>query len=184
MKTSYKPLSKDNWEDFENLFGKNGACGGCWCMWWKLPRKDFALSKGDKNREHMKNSVENCSPGILLYEDNVPAGWCAVERRENYPQIEKSRNLKRIDDKPVWSVTCFYIAKDFRRKGYSVQLLKYAKKYCAQQGGKILEGYPNDIGKETPPPFIFTGTLKAFLQAGFIEVARPSRTKVIVRSKV
>jgi GNAT superfamily N-acetyltransferase len=184
MKTSYKPLSPENWNDFETLFGKNGACGGCWCMWWKLPRKDFALTKGDKNKDLMKESVIKNSPGILLYDDDVAAGWCAVEPREQYPQLERSRSLKRIDDKPVWSVTCFFIAKAFRRKGYSMQLLKYAKKYVAGQGGKLLEGYPNDIGKESPPPFIYTGTLNAFLKAGFIEVARPSRTKVIVRSKV
>ncbi|MDB5227655.1 MAG: family N-acetyltransferase [Bacteroidota bacterium] len=92
--------------------------------------------------------------------------------------------MKRIDELPVWSVTCFFIAKEYRRKGYSVELLKFAKKYTKQQGAKWIEGYPNNVEKESPAPFIFTGTLNAYLKAGFKEVARPSERKVIVRSKL
>src|SRR4051812_43424299 len=124
---TYKPLTRETWSDFEKLFGSNGACGGCWCMWWKLSRKSFAAAKGERNKETMRSMVcdYNASPGIILYEGKEPAGWCALEPRENYPQLEKARTLKRIDDKPVWSVSCFFIAKPYRRKGYSVELLKY-----------------------------------------------------------
>ncbi|MDB5227656.1 MAG: GCN5-related N-acetyltransferase [Bacteroidota bacterium] len=58
MKTSYKPLTKETWKDFEILFGSNGACGGCWCMWWKLGRKDFAANKGDGNKKLIRSIAE------------------------------------------------------------------------------------------------------------------------------
>ena len=32
------PLTPERWADLEELFGENGACGGCWCMWWRLKR--------------------------------------------------------------------------------------------------------------------------------------------------
>ncbi len=48
------PLTIARWLDFELLFGKNGACGGCWCMLWRLPRKQFECQKGETNRKAMK----------------------------------------------------------------------------------------------------------------------------------
>ena len=48
---TYKELSKSTWNDFETLFGNNGACGGCWCMYWRLKNKDFKINKGDGNKK-------------------------------------------------------------------------------------------------------------------------------------
>ncbi|MDO9301632.1 MAG: GNAT family N-acetyltransferase, partial [Anaerolineales bacterium] len=82
------------------------------------------------------------------------------------------RALKPIDDQEVWSITCFFVEKKHRRKGITVELLKAAVDYVKTQGGKIVEGYPVDVKKEAPAPFIFTGTAAAFKKAGFIETAR------------
>lgn len=185
MKTSVQALNAANWDDFETLFGKHGACAGCWCMWWKLPAKEFAAGKGDKNKQGMRQLAESeHSPGLLLYENGVPAGWCALAPREAYPRLESSRTLKRIDEKEVWSVPCFFIAKNFRGKGYSVALLKAAKLFAKKQGAKILEGYPHDLKHTAPAAFIWTGTLNAFLKAGFREVSKAGKSRLIVRSKL
>ena len=44
---SAKPLTPAQWEDFTTLFGERGACGGCWCMLWRLPPKQFKEQKGE-----------------------------------------------------------------------------------------------------------------------------------------
>ena len=44
------PLTPQRWADLERLFGANGACGGCWCMWWRLKRPEFDAGKGEGNR--------------------------------------------------------------------------------------------------------------------------------------
>ena len=102
--------------------------------------------------------------------------------RQAFPALERSRILKRVDDQPVWSVVCFFIAKTYRRQGLTVSLLRAAVKYARQQGARIVEGYPEDPKKANiPPPFAFTGLASAFLQAGFVEVLRRSETRPIMR---
>jgi len=87
-------------------------------MWWKLKRSDFMKQKGEENRKALKKLTDSGEiPGIPAYVGAEPVGWCAVAPREAYPALERSRVLKRVDDKPVWSIVCFYVAKQFRRKG-------------------------------------------------------------------
>ena len=108
-------------------------------------------------------------------------GWVAVEPRTAYPKLAYSRALKPVDDQSVWSVTCFFVAKPFRRKGITIELLRAAVDHVRHQGGKIVEGYPVDAQKNMPAPFIYTGTASAFEQAGFKEVARQTPTRPIFR---
>ncbi|TAN52584.1 MAG: GNAT family N-acetyltransferase, partial [Betaproteobacteria bacterium] len=106
MKLQFHPLTPQRWDDVQALFGPRGACGGCWCMWWKLPRAQFARQKGDGNRRAFRRIVKaGTVPGILAYADGQPIGWCAVEPRAAYPALARSRVLAPLDDRPVWSVT-------------------------------------------------------------------------------
>lgn len=124
-------LDITRWNDFVTLFGERGACGGCWCMSWRLKKSDFQKQKGAMNKEAMKRLVvQNESIGVLAYIDGKVIGWCAVAPREVYLKLANSRVLKRIDDQPVWSITCFFITKAYRRKGISSVLIKGAINYC------------------------------------------------------
>jgi GNAT superfamily N-acetyltransferase len=178
------PLTPERWDDFTQLFGPRGACAGCWCMYWKLPRKDFTAGQGDKNRLIQKGIVASGqTPGLLAYVDGIPAGWVAVEPRDNYPVLNNSRILKPIDEISVWSVTCFFVAKKYRNQGLTVALLKAAIGHVAKQGGKVVEGYPVEPREaaKAPPVFVYTGLASAFKQAGFIEAGRRSETRPIMR---
>jgi len=176
-------LTPERWFDLEKLFGQHGACGGCWCMWWRLPHSEFMCNRGEKNKEALKNIVDSGEiPGILAYLKSQPVGWCAIAPRETFPKLERSRILKRVDDKPVWSVVCFFIAKAFRGKGVSVKLLKAAVDYATEKGAKIVEGYPVEPKKgRTPDGFAYTGLASAFRKVGFVEVTRRSETRPIMR---
>lgn len=180
---NFFPVTKENWKDFEQLFGEKGACAGCWCMSWLLSKKDFDANKGAGNKKKMKKLVDsNREPGILAYIKNEPVGWCAVAPREKYIRMEKSRVLQRIDDKPVWSIVCFFIHKDYRRQGLSVELLNAVKAFVKIKKGKIIEGYPVEpkSGK-TADVFAWTGLASAFRKAGFKEIIRRSDTRPIMR---
>jgi GNAT superfamily N-acetyltransferase len=183
----FHPLTKDRWADFEQLFGERGACGGCWCMLWRLKRSEFEQRKGAGNRQAMKALVEEGHvPGILAYANQEPIGWCAVAPRTAYPALERSRILRRIDDEPVWSVTCFFVKKEYRRMGVTVRLLQEAVKHVRAQGGGWVEGYPVEPRTDQPIPaaFAWTGLTSAFLQAGFTECERRSDTRPIMRCQV
>jgi GNAT superfamily N-acetyltransferase len=180
---TFKPLATKTWEDFATLFGERGACGGCWCMSWRLTRSDFDKKKGEGTRRAMKKLVVNGEQiGIISYMDNKPIGWCAVAPREKYIKLENARVLKRIDDEPVWSITCFFLAKDFRRKGLSVEILKGVIDYCGKKKVKILEAYPIlPYYNNMPAAFAWTGFLSSFESAGFKVAKRWSKARPIMR---
>ncbi|HWR37234.1 MAG TPA: GNAT family N-acetyltransferase [Clostridia bacterium] len=179
----YKPLGPATWADFEELFGSRGACGGCWCMSWRLSRADFNSGKGERNKALMRGAViagEN--PGILLYEDGQAIGWCSLGPRETFPALERSRVWKPVDDKPVWSISCFFVRKGYRTRGVSVTLLQAAIDFARKSGAKILEGYPQELeGKKLPDVFVWTGLAASYRKAGFEEAARRSAAKPIMR---
>jgi GNAT superfamily N-acetyltransferase len=179
----FRPLTRDRWSDFEQLFGRRGACGGCWCMWWRLKRSEFERQKGEGNKKAMKAIVNSGeTPGILAYAGGMPVGWCSVAPRENFPVLNRSRILKKIDETPVWSIVCFFVEKKHRNKGLSLQLLRAAIEYVKEQGGRVLEGYPVEPRKEKmPAAFAWTGIASAFKKVGFVEVTRRSETRPMMR---
>jgi GNAT superfamily N-acetyltransferase len=183
MALTFHPLTPDRWPDLERLFGERGACAGCWCMWWRLDQKSWTAGKGARNKQAFRTIVASGrEPGLLAYRDGIPVAWCAVEPRERYARFARARSLKPVDERPVWSVTCFFVAPAERRRGTSVALLKAAARHVRARGGTILEGYPVVPSTAAmPAAFAWTGTLRSFAAAGFREVARPSQSKAIVR---
>jgi GNAT superfamily N-acetyltransferase len=181
------PLTEIRWSDFERLFGKNGACGGCWCMLWRVPRKQFEAQKGARNRKAMRRLVASGEePGLLAYLDGEPVGWCALAPREQYPGLARSRVLKPVDERPCWSVACLFVHRAHRNAGVSTQLLRAAVAHARAQGARILEGYPIEprSGEPLAPAFAWTGIASAFRAAGFAEVARRSATRPIMRREI
>lgn len=176
-------LKEQNFKDFETLFGKNGACGGCWCMAWRLKKSDFEYGKGDLNKHAMEHLVK-CKKtlGVLAYIKGEPVGWCAIAPREDYLRLAFSRIFKPIDDKPVWSISCLFIRKDFRRKGLSTYLIKGALSLAQINKAQIVEAYPTvPYSDQDPAPFLWMGIPTSFLEAGFVEVIRRSKNKPIMR---
>ena len=150
-------------------------------MWWRLKRSQYEKQKGAENKKSIKKIVNSgIVPGILAYDNNNPIGWCAIEPRESYALLENSRVLGRIDDEKVWSVVCFFVEKNYRRKGVTEKLLEAALNHARKHKAKIVEGYPVDSEK-TPSAFAWTGFVSAFLKAGFKEVHRGSPTRPIMR---
>ena len=152
-------------------------------MYWRVTQKALDSQKGAGNKKAIKKIIfDGNVPGILAYQDELPVGWCAVAPRSEFTRLENSRILKPVDDKPVWSVTCFFIKRKFRNTGLSVELLNASKKYVKSHGGKIIEGYPIEPREnKMPDAFVWVGLSRAFIKAGFKEVVRRSETRPIMR---
>lgn len=180
------PVTPDRWGDLETLFGQHGAYGGCWCMWWRLTRSQFSKNGGEGNKKAMKALVDSGQvPGLLAYDGGHPIAWCSVGPRETYPALERSRTLKRVDGQPAWSIVCFFVAKPFRRQGLMPQLLAAAVGYAAQNGARIVEGYPVEPKESGLRGYEgYMGVVSAYRRAGFVEVLRRSESQPIMRCLV
>lgn len=140
---------------------------------------------GEPNRMAFKAIVESgIVPGLLAYVDGEAVGWCAVEPRGSYPTLDRSRILARVDEKEVWSVPCFYVAKDFRGTGLMRDLLTAAINWAGRHGARIVEAYPVESGGKLPDSSIYTGLVPVFRAAGFVEVLRRSERRPIMRKTI
>jgi GNAT superfamily N-acetyltransferase len=183
LELEFQPVTSARWQDLETLFGKNGAYGNCWCMWWRMSRTEFDKQTGEVKKEAFKTIVSSGEiPGILAYADGRPIAWCSVAPREVFPVLEKSRTLKRVDDKPVWSIVCFFVARPYRRQGLMIKMLQTAVEFAKEHGAQIVEGYPIESRHDNLPDVSsFTGIASVFSEAGFVEVLRRSKKRPIMR---
>jgi GNAT superfamily N-acetyltransferase len=152
-------------------------------MTWRLPRAEWEAGRGERNKQALRSLVNGAvPPGVLAYAADEPAGWCAVAPRAAYVRLQKSRVLAPVDEVPVWSISCLFIAKPFRRQGVSVHLIGAAAEFARAHGARVVEAYPVvPYSDAMPAPFAWTGTISAYERAGFREVARRSEARPIVR---
>lgn len=190
MKIKYRELKPSLWKDVERLFGPKGACGGCWCTSWRLPRggKLWNETKGAKAKKILRNLVKKGKArAILAYADGVPVGWLTFGLRTDFPRLETARAYRVDDVNSVWSFPCFYISSRFRGRGLARGLLKAAVKAARKHKAKILEAYPVPLtkeGKKLPATFSWTGPLKLFEECGFKIVQRQSYSRPLVRKNL
>jgi len=179
-----EPVTINNWHKFVKLFGEKGACGNCWCMYYRLSKADFQKGKAyEGNKKAIREIIWKGKPvGLVALLKDKPIAWCAFAPREDFIKLEKSRIHKRIDNKDVWSIPCLFIDKHYRRSGVSVHLLKGAIKYAKEIGIKIIEAYPAITTQDKiPDAFAWVGLYKSFERAGFKIVDRKSKNRPMVR---
>ena len=181
-----RPLTLANWDDLEALFRGPGPHSGCWCMYWRTTRAECQRGFGEGNRRALQALVEGGNvPGILAYEGDRAIAWCAIGPRKDYPTLDRSRTLKRIDDLPVWSIVCFFVARPNRRQGMSERLLRAALDYARSRGAQIVEAYPlrTEITKLLPYER-YMGIRSTFERVGFEVVAQESGRRPVMRIRV
>jgi len=185
-RATFEPATSERWPDLVELFGRRGACGGCWCMELRLARADFDRVKGAGARRALKRRVDSARPpGLLGYACGEPVAWVSVEPREAFRRLATSRVLAPVDDAPVWSINCLFVRADQRRRGLSVAAIRAAVDHARAHGATCVEAYPTDPRRpDVPAAFAYTGLLAAYLEAGFREVLRRSATRPIVRRRL
>jgi GNAT superfamily N-acetyltransferase len=178
-----KPLTNNEWLDFVRLFEEHGIQNGCWCMYWRTTRAECQRGYGEGNKQAFKAILESGKiPGILAYDRGQPVAWCSIAPRQDYPTLERSPTLKRVDDRPVWSIACFFVSRAYRRQGMTEALIRAAIEYARAQGAEIIEAYPlrTEITKMLPYER-YMGIQSTFERLGFVEVASRSERRPILR---
>ena len=184
-KVTVRPLTSSDWPIIERLFGPNGACGGCWCMTWRVPRggKLWEECKGEKNRRAFQKLVQAGKVfGVLAFAGDEPVGWCCVGPRTDFARLTTIKALQTNWNEGTWSVTCFFIRNGWRRSGVGTALLAEAVKVAKAAGASELEGYPiRPYTDSVPGAFAWTGVPVLFEKQKFVDITPPGNARPIYR---
>ncbi|WP_374634550.1 GNAT family N-acetyltransferase [Ferrovibrio sp.] len=182
------------WDDLAALFGRNGACDGCWCMYWRhASRSDWVAAKGAANKRALKALLaDGTLHGALAYGHDaegasLPVGWVDYGPRMDYPKLGRARSLSCQDAEHVWSIPCFFIKAGWRRRGVASALLGFAVAQLRRQGAGIIEGYPRRAaqpGRRIAASDAWTGTIPMFEKAGFHPVGPEDGGKQRMRLQI
>jgi GNAT superfamily N-acetyltransferase len=162
-----RELTPELWPALEKLFGRNGACAGCWCMWWRVPEGErFKDVRGEEAKRRQRELVlAGESRGLLAFAAGEPVGWCAYGRRIEFAALSRSRTLACADAEKVWSLPCFFIKAGWRGRGVARALLRAALVSVKREGGRIAEAYP--VRPPASNASAFTGTVPWLRSEGF-----------------
>ena len=180
---SVVPAAGVPFEDIQTIFGTRGPAAGCQCQRYKLARGEAFRKFPAQERARRLDEQRG---GLVAYLDGEPAGWCAVEPRPRYVGMARVMRVPwegRDEDKAdesVWALTCLTTRKGFRRQGISRALVTAAIDHARSSGARALEAYPittTDVITEE----LHVGIDTVFADAGFTEVNRPSKRRVVMR---
>lgn len=182
-----RDLTPALWPALEELFGPRGACGGCWCMYWRLEKGErWQDLQGPRAKTRMKALVlAGKAQGALAFAGEEPVGWCAYGPRLDFPRLDRARTLACTDPEHVWSLPCFYIKAGWRDQGVATALLGHAVKSLRKRGAKVAEGYPVNLKRDQrlPNAFAWTGTRALFEAEGFSLAGADGTSKVRMRRR-
>jgi len=150
-----------------------------------LERKDaIAL-----NRKEKKALVKHDrSHGILVYAGDQAVGWCQYGPKEELPRIDSGRNYSNLDlstdkGRKLWRLTCFFVDRDFRKKGVAGVALRGALDSIRKHGGGVVEAYP-PTSKEGGSWALWFGTVAMFEREGFKAHAKLCEKHLLMRKTI
>jgi GNAT superfamily N-acetyltransferase len=203
------PLTEESWEPLAALFREGGDPRWCYCQFWRLRSKDFAVLKVPELRERLHEQARSDmppglvalepSPGEAGHPDGVEAessaeaaaperalGWVGFGPRVDFQHVVHSKVIPAIDDRPVWSIVCFAISASVRGRGIGSKLLAAAVEHARGAGAPAIEAYPvaHEPGERIAAGSVYTGTLAMFERAGFRVVADRASDRTASHNRV
>ncbi len=179
MKLTIHPLTPERLPALEDLFGEQGPAGRCWCMYWRIGNDNLKRSRAANKAAFCGLVKSGPPPGLLAFDGELAVGWCQLTPRHDLPWLDRAWRLKRVDELPVWSLSCFYVRKGYRKRGVTSALITAAIEAARRAGAPALEAYPLDA--DLTPSASGTGYVSTFTRAGFKVVARHAPPRPIVR---
>lgn len=188
MEWSIVPLTPDLWLAFEDLFGKQGACYGCWCTHFRLPPAMRRENNRERNKDHIKARIESGPPpGLLALEGARADGWMQIGPRADVPEWNNRGRVSAplddasVDDPAVWAVSCFFLRPSARRRGMTHALLQAGIDHARKNGARLVEACPMRQSKDSRSIGLYVGSARVFEKAGFEKVAERKAGRPLMR---
>jgi ribosomal protein S18 acetylase RimI-like enzyme len=187
MAITVHPLTDARWQDLEAVFNAKGCsiARGCWCMYYRESGRQ-QVPEGQKVQDLRKSGLRKLAggepaAGLLAYRGKTPVGWVTLGPREHFTRLQRSPVMKKVDDRPVWSILCFVVPPEHRHQGVATALLHGAIAYARKKGAVSLEAYPVDKVTHGADDWLWHGAKSMYDKAGFAEVARRRPERPVVR---
>jgi predicted GNAT family acetyltransferase len=168
------PVTAERWPDFEELFGKQGACYGCWCTHFRLPPAVRRENDRERNKDHIKARIKaGPPPGLLAFEDGKAVGWMQIGPRADVPEFNNAGRGSApmeptdADDPDVWAISCFFVRSKARGQGLTHKLVEGGIDFARENGARLLEACPIDLSRDSRSIGLFVGSTRVFEKAGF-----------------
>lgn len=191
MALAIVPLVPERWPDFETLFGRQGACYGCWCTHFRLPPAVRRDNDRARNKDVIRARIKaGPPPGLLAFDDAVPVGWMQIGPRADVPEWNNagrgSAPLDPVDaaDPGVWAISCFFVRTGGRGKGLTHHLVVAGLDYARSQGARIVEACPMDQSRNSRSVGLFVGSTRVFEKAGFARMVERKAGRPLMRRAV
>jgi predicted GNAT family acetyltransferase len=182
------PVTGGLWPDFEDLFGRQGACYGCWCTHFRMPPAVRRENDRQRNREHIKARIETGPPpGLLAFDDENAVGWMQIGPRADVPEWNNAgRGSAPLDaaealDPAVWAISCFFIRSKARGKGLTHRLVEGGVAFARENGARFVEACPMDLSKDSRSIGLFVGSSRVFERAGFERMVERKAGRPLMR---
>jgi len=186
-----RPANEASWSELQLIL--TGTAARCQCTRQRLGDHDWYALPPEARGEVLREAVGCDDPratstvGLVAWLDDEPVGWVAVDRRTAYVRIRNSPvawsgRHERKDDESVWAIACLVVRRGFRHEGLTYPLVAAAAEHARAQGARAVEGYPMLTGgAEVTWDELSVGPVGPFTAAGFTEVSRPTKRRVVMR---
>lgn len=172
-----KPVTRARWKDMQILFRAKGCPGYCWCMVFRAEGEELKLTDRNSREGQMRKRVAAGLPvGLLAYAGKEPVGWCSLGPKSTFRRLDgpdPGGDIAR-----VWSLTCFFVKREWRGKGLVERFLAAAIDLAKRRGARILEAYPV---AEDSPSYRFMGFVPLFRKHGFAEIGKAGSRRHVMR---
>lgn len=196
-------LAKDFFSFFdERAFSDHSSFYPCYCNAFQLTEAEIqteffekAAALGGETeglclamRQNAEKLVaEGVLQGYLAYDGDISIGWCNANDRRNYvrvgdfdlDQLPALGECASFADgaQRIKSVVCFEIAPGYRGKGIASALLRRVCEDARADGYDAVEGYP--MLHDAYDPLDYTGPLRLYENAGFVQVGQRGRLLIL-----
>ncbi len=183
-----RPLAAATWDAFAALVERhNGVWGGCWCTWFHTMHAEKTFTVEGNRALKQQLVAEGRAHAALVFDGDTAVGWCQFGSPAELPNIYHRKEYEATAERlPDYRMTCFFVDRDYRRRGVAKIALHGVIDLVARAGGGVIEAYPQDVPekKKISSSLLYSVTRSAFEEAGFSYLRPKGKSHCVMRLTV